>query len=727
MSSPFRLKPIAFQLKKLSAAVALATLFSNAVAAGWGDLRVQSSLGQPLRAEIELVSASRQDDGPLTVKLAPFDTYRQANIEFNPVLTSLRFAVEQRGNRQFVRVTSTQPLNEPFVDMLLELSSSNGRVVREYVFLLDPPGLDGGMQTAVAAPVSDVAGLPASAAAPAANKPSAQAEPQAARQPKRAPAPPRKTTAKAAHNKTASAAPPSASTPRLTLSGVTAVSATDDKAGVVVLEDYATMEKAVAEANARVKALEQKVADLQKLLEVTNSLLAEMQKQNELIRAAAQPAASPVAASAQAAQTAVPTLTETNPAEATPGETPAASAPAAAPAPAAVPAPAPAASKPVAPPASDDSDSYLLPGAALLVSLLGAAGIYINRRRNAKKPLETRLYDDAQRDTSAAAAGAADAAATALAAGILLPAGLGHSHDVDPLAEADVYIAYGRDVQAEGILKEALRKQPELHPARVKLLSIYAGRKDLQSFALLANELHGMTAGDGEDWAQAAELGREIDPANPLYALPQPAPADTLPEPELVLERVEDAAPVFAAEEPATFATPAGLVATQEDVPLPDLTPTAEVTPVALETAADDADFDLDGMAADAPALAVPPVVEETRESGPGPIDFDFLKPVDTQETPEILAISGETSASVPELPAAALGDTKTDGNLLDFDFLKPEPVEETAAAGVPEIPAAIFAVPESKPEEALLDFDFLKPEAPNGAPSQEDAIKRSV
>src|SRR6185312_4619831 len=67
------------------------------------------------------------------------------------------------------------------------------------------------------------------------------------------------------------------------------------------------------------------------------------------------------------------------------------------------------------------------------------------------------------------------------------------TNEVDPVAEADVYIAYGRDAQAEEILKEALRTQPERNPVRLKLLEIYASRKDLRSFELLASELYGMT------------------------------------------------------------------------------------------------------------------------------------------------------------------------------------------------------------------------------------------
>lgn len=141
MHSNKRPKLGSFNLKTLSAALASALLFSNAYAAGLGKLTVLSSLGQPLRAEIELTSVSKDEIGALAAKLASGDAFRQANIEFNPALSALRFAVEQRGDRQLIRVTSTQPLNEPFVDMLLELSGPSGRLVREYTFLLDPADL----------------------------------------------------------------------------------------------------------------------------------------------------------------------------------------------------------------------------------------------------------------------------------------------------------------------------------------------------------------------------------------------------------------------------------------------------------------------------------------------------------------------------------------------------------------------------------------------------------
>ena len=89
--------------------------------------------------------------------------------------------------------------------------------------------------------------------------------------------------------------------------------------------------------------------------------------------------------------------------------------------------------------------------------------------------------------------------------------------DVDPVAEADVYLAYGRDLQAEEILKEAMRSTPDRLAIRTKLLEVYAKRRDTKGFELLATQLYGLTSGQGEDWAKAQELGKSIDPENPMY------------------------------------------------------------------------------------------------------------------------------------------------------------------------------------------------------------------
>jgi len=97
------------------------------------------------------------------------------------------------------------------------------------------------------------------------------------------------------------------------------------------------------------------------------------------------------------------------------------------------------------------------------------------------------------------------------------PSQLDAAGDVDPVAEADVYLAYGRDLQAEEILKEAMRTNPSRVAIHVKLMEIYAKRRDTKAFESVAKEAFGMTQGSGPEWEAASALGREIDPSNPLY------------------------------------------------------------------------------------------------------------------------------------------------------------------------------------------------------------------
>jgi len=89
---------------------------------------------------------------------------------------------------------------------------------------------------------------------------------------------------------------------------------------------------------------------------------------------------------------------------------------------------------------------------------------------------------------------------------------------VDPVAEADVYMAYGRDSQAEEILNDALKVDPKRGAIYVKLLEIYAQRQDLKQFEATASELLARTEGHGRDWEKAAQMGRRLDPSNPLYS-----------------------------------------------------------------------------------------------------------------------------------------------------------------------------------------------------------------
>jgi len=101
--------------------------------------------------------------------------------------------------------------------------------------------------------------------------------------------------------------------------------------------------------------------------------------------------------------------------------------------------------------------------------------------------------------------------------------GLGAIHaeetEIDPIAEADVYLAYRRYEQAEALLKEAINADAGRHELKVKLLEIYHATKDVDSFEAQAESLYALLAGQEEGmWNQVVEMGRELLPDHPLFA-----------------------------------------------------------------------------------------------------------------------------------------------------------------------------------------------------------------
>ena len=189
---------------------------------------------------------------------------------------------------------------------------------------------------------------------------------------------------------------------------------------------------------------------------------------------------------------------------------------------------------PVAPAPADDGllgsfmePPYIVPGllAALVVFLGGF--VFWRRRQGGDRNkfsgetsfIESKIQPDSFFGASGGQRvdtrdGAANSASSSLNYSLSQLDAIG---DVDPVAEADVYLAYGRDLQAEEILKEAQRSDPDRLAIRTKLLEVYAKRADLKTFETQARQLQGLTSGQGEDWVKAQELGRQIDPTNPLY------------------------------------------------------------------------------------------------------------------------------------------------------------------------------------------------------------------
>lgn len=111
----------------------------SAHAAGLGKMTVNSALGQPFNAEIDLVTVNAEDLSSLTASIASLEAYAQASIQYEAYFSSFKLSIESRANgRPYIKLSSPQAINEPFLNLLVELNWSSGRLLREYIVLLDP-------------------------------------------------------------------------------------------------------------------------------------------------------------------------------------------------------------------------------------------------------------------------------------------------------------------------------------------------------------------------------------------------------------------------------------------------------------------------------------------------------------------------------------------------------------------------------------------------------------
>ena len=359
---------------------------------------------------------------------------------------------------------------------------------------------------------------------------------------------------------------------------------------------------------------------------------------------------------------------------------------------------------PVAEPSFLDAltDNPLLPiaGAGLL-ALLAGYGVYRSRQRKKDAApldssfIESRLQPDSffgasggqrvdTRDGRPSAGGSSSM--------VYSPSQLDAAGDVDPVAEADVYLAYGRDMQAEEILKEALRT----HPARIgvhrKLAEIYAKRRDARALEAIASEAYGVVKGEGPDWEAITSLGSELEPDNPLYK-PGGAP---------VVRPVVAAAPQrrFGADtEPQT--------AQLND--RRDSKPDSSSIPLDLELDLDDA-----------------PVRAGSTDSTLPPIDSHQAK-LDRDERPAaaVAAVAAATSAAIP----------------LDIDLdLDTPPKAEPPAAAAPAATATVAPPPKTEAKDppapepyvasksGMIDFDMaalsVDPDSRSGAEPKTEQLE---
>ena len=595
-----------------------------------GRIVVQSALGEPLRAQIEIPEINADEASTLTVGLASGDAFSAAGMDFNPALSNLQITLQRRPDgRAYLQLTSTRPVTEPFVDLIVEANWSSGRIVRDYTLLFDPPRLRAATPVAPVAPGVSAPARPTAPAAGATPTPAApttqQVQPPSAPAaaslpPAQAPEPSSQVTVVSGDTagRIAEANRPAnvsldqmlvamlRSNPRAFIgdnvnrlrAGVvldlpsaeeaSAVGAREarqiiaaqsrdfnefrrrlagaapeadvgqadrqaagsvqtevqDASPAVTAPDRLTLSK---EATPGQAAPEAQIAKERQAEDASNRVAELSRNIEELaqLQPAAPPPAVPAAPAAEGSAPASPpadgpavtvpgapaTATEPAATDAPPTESPPAEPAAAAqepvppvtPAPVLAPAPVPA-PLPDEPSLIDKlrDNPLVIPLAGALLALLAGLGFYRLRQRNKGASvdssfLESRLQPDSFFGSSGGQRIDTADASVSGSSMVYSPSQLDAAGDVDPVAEADVYLAYGRDLQAEEILKEAMRSTPTRVAIHVKLLEIYAKRRDAKAFEVVATEAYNLTQGQGPEWEHACDIGKELDPSNPLY------------------------------------------------------------------------------------------------------------------------------------------------------------------------------------------------------------------
>ena len=763
----------------LAAAAAVFCLWSSsATALSLGRITVQSALGEPLRAEVEVPEINAEEAASLKASVSSPEAFRAAGLDYNSAMASLQVTLQRRTDgRAYIRISGDKAINDPFVDMILEARWASGRIVRDYTLLFDPP------QTRQAAPSVPTPAQVAPQSLVTQPPATATAAPQVRPAPASLPSEPRKTTAAQAEEKPVTGATalsvnrgdtagkiatriktanvsldqmlvamlrsnpsafvgdninrikagsviniPTAEQASATTAGeatriivaqskdfndfrrklassapeIPVVAAdrqvsgsvqakVEDKKPVAATPDKLSLTKGALQG----KGTEEQLAAERSAKEAA-SRAAEMTRNiSELSQlSAASSAAAPLAAASQT--TAVPPMPETRAAVASSPVVPV-SAPVVASAAATSPKPAASAPMPpsaVKPPEVSMLDGLiedpLVPAGALgLIVLLAGLGIYrIRQRKNAAQVdsafHESRSRPDSFFDASGGQSINTHENAASASSMMYSPSQLDAVDDVDPVAEADVYLAYGRDIQAEEILKDALLTNPGRLAIHHKLLEIYAKRRDAQAFESIARQAFGACQGDASEWERICVLGLSIDPGNTLY---RPGASE----------------PVIPDESPSNRAT-----LDDASLSLQNSATLAAMTPAVAAGGAVDLDLDLDFSTDDEPVSALSATtanrtVPEAEDMEPEPTDLDLDFGTKTQvfERPEIVPVESNSNAIEFTLPDLDMNEPS-----IDTEAFKQQAAVSFGATGpAPLSPLADQG--ESASDRGMLEFDL--------------------
>ena len=158
------------RVRQLLFGLASSSAFYSGVvpALGLGEITLHSALNQPLEAEIELLQVADLSSSDLLVRLASADVFSRSGVDRLFFLNDLRFTPLLRGGNSVIRVVSSQPVREPYLNFIVEVARPNGALLREYTLLLDPPGSSAYRTVAAAPEVRAASERPLASATPAA-------------------------------------------------------------------------------------------------------------------------------------------------------------------------------------------------------------------------------------------------------------------------------------------------------------------------------------------------------------------------------------------------------------------------------------------------------------------------------------------------------------------------------------------------------------------------------
>ena len=105
-----------------------------------GRIHAQSAQGQALRAELDIANMSAEEAASVKASIAPETSFAAMGLEYKPLFADIQITLERRSDgSQFFKFLSLSIVNDKYLDMVLEVRWTAGRIVRNFTLLLDPP------------------------------------------------------------------------------------------------------------------------------------------------------------------------------------------------------------------------------------------------------------------------------------------------------------------------------------------------------------------------------------------------------------------------------------------------------------------------------------------------------------------------------------------------------------------------------------------------------------